>query len=211
MLINYNKNFKNDYFKYIIEYYKNNNTLINYYQDIDYNKSRIDNNKFVGYYSFDEIYVLDKINKKEKLNNINLSNIKVVKASDEIKNNILSIRKIYLTNTEKYKNFNIIYGISQSEFNKNKKERNFKIVDKTKEQEITTQKLEASKRAKYTGRTCSFYKKPQLLPLREKIGLYELKNEKVKIDFLCNNIEIALRYYQLIKKDKKTWFIFEKK
>ena len=211
LLIKYYLKYNNNYIKYIIDYYKNNNTLINYYQDIEYNKSKIDQDKFIGYYSFDIIYVLDKINKREKINNINLNNIKISKASDEIKNNILSIRKIYLKNNIKYKNFNVIYGISQSEFNKNKKERNFKIVDKTKEQEITTQKLEASKRAKYTGRTCSFYKKPQLLPLRDKIGLYDIKNQKVKIDFLCNNIEIALRYYQLINKDNKTWFIFEKK
>ena len=46
--------------------------------------------------------------------------------------------------------------------------------------------------------------------LRKKLDLYDLKNQKVKIDFLCNDIEICLRYYQLTNKDNKTWFIFEK-
>lgn len=212
LLLNYyTNNNNNEFFDRIINYYKNNNTLINFYQDINYNKSKLNSNKFIGYYSYDTIYVIDKINKKEKLNNINFQNIKFQKANDEIKNNILSIRKIYLKNNVVYKNFNIIYGICQSEITKNKKERNFKIVDKTKEEKIITQKLEASKRAKYTGRTCSFYKKPDLLPLRDKLNLYSLKSNKVKIDFLCNNIEICLRYNQLINKDGKTWFIFEKK
>lgn len=210
LIIKYYQNYNHEYIKYIIDYYKNNNTLINYYQDIEYNKQKIDNNKFIGFISYNEIYVIDKINKKEKVNNINTKYIKIVKANDEVKSNILSIRKIYLKNNIKYKNFNIIYGISQSEFSKNKKERNFKIVDKTKEEKIITQKLEASKRAKYTGRTCSFYKKPDLVPLRKKLDLYDLKNQKVKIDFLCNDIEICLRYYQLTNKDNKTWFIFEK-
>ena len=212
LLINYYNKNNNEYTELIIEYYNNNNTLINYFQDINYNKSKINKNIYIGYYSFDTIYVIDKINNKNKVNSIDFNNLKFVKASEEIKNNIFSIRKVYLKNTVKYKNFNIIYGVCQSELNKNKKERNFKIVDKTKEEKIITQKLEASKRARYTGRTCSFYKKPDLLPIRDKLNLYDLgKNQKVKIDFICNNIEISLRYYQLTNKDNKTWFIFEKK
>ena len=203
---NNNKNFINN----IIDYYKNNNTLINYYQDIDYNKSQISKNLYVGFVSYDNYYVLDNINKKQNINSINYKNIKFVTASDEVKNNIISYRKIYSKNNNKYENFNIIYGVCQIEINKNKKERNFKIVDKTKEEKIITQKLEASKRAKYTGRTCSFYKKPDLIPIRDKLNLYELgKNSKIKIDFLCYDIEITLRYNQLIKKDKKTWFVLK--
>lgn len=196
------------YLKNIIEYYKKNNTFINYYQDIDYEKSKIDLNKFVGFISFNEIYVFNFINKKEKINSINLKKINIQKASEEVKNNILVIRKIHLKNIIKYSNFNIVYGVS--EYLKNKNERKFKIIDKTKEEKILTQKLEASKRAQYTGRACSFYQKPELLSLRKKLDLYDLKNKKFKIDVLCNNIEITLRYYQLNKKDNKTWFFFEK-
>jgi len=208
-----NKNNIHPHFNIIIDHYKNNNTLLNFHQDVNYNKSKINNNLFIGYNSFGNYYVIDKINKKEKINQINFNSFKIEKASEEVKNNIISIRKIYLKNSTKYSNFNIIYGICQTEIDKNKKklERNFKIVDKTKEEKIITYKLEASKRAKYTGRTCSFYKKEELLLLRNKLGLYDLKNKKPKIDFLCHSIEIALRYYQLIKKDNKTWFIFEKK
>ena len=208
----YQNDSDNEYIQHIINYYKNNNTLLNYFQDIDYNKSKINNNYFIGYYSYETYYVLTNINKKEKFNSFNFKKIKFEKANEEVKNNILSMRKIfYKKNNIKYTNFNVIYGICISETSKNKKERNFKIVDKTKEEKIITQKLEASKRAKYTGRTCSFYKKDELLPLREKLNLYSLKNNKVKREFLCNNIEIYLRYNQLIKKDDKTWFIFEKK
>ena len=206
----YNNKNSNLYIEHIINYYKNNNTLLNFYQDINYNRSKINNNVYIGYVSFENYYVLDLINKKQKINNSNFNNLRFELASDEIKNNILSLRKIYLKNNIKYDNFNIIYGICQIEKNKNKKERNFKIVDKTKEEKIITQKLEASKRAKYTGRTCSFYKKQDLLPIRNKLNIYQLdENSKIKIDFLCNDIEIALRYKQLTKKDGKTWFIFK--
>jgi hypothetical protein len=40
----------------------------------------------------------------------------------------LTLRKIYFTNNIVYKNFNIIYGTSQNDITKSKKERNFKII-----------------------------------------------------------------------------------
>lgn len=200
----------NNFINYIIEYYKNNNTLINYHKDIDYHKSKINKNVYVGFVSYGTYYVLEEINKKQIIDNVNYKKSKFVIASDDVRNNIISLRKIYLKNNNKYENFNVIHGICQTEITKNKKERNFKIVDKTKEEKIITQKLEASKRAKYTGRTCSFYKKPELIPIRNKLNLYSLdENSKIKIDFLCFDIEITLRYNQLIKKDGKTWFIFK--
>ena len=210
LIRHYQDNNNNKFIKYIIEYYKKNNTLLNYYQDIDYNKSKIINKKYIGYVSFGTFYVIDKINRKEKINSFDLTNIKFEKASEEIKSNIISIRKIYLKNNITYKNFNIIYGVCQTDITKNKKERNFKIIDKSKEEKIITQKLERSKRATYTGRTCSFYKKSDLEPIRDKLNLYKYQNKKL-IGFLCNDIEIILRYNQMLNKDSKTWFIFEKK
>ena len=52
---------------------------------------------------------------------------------------------------------------------------------------------------------CSSFQFEKLLELREKIGLYKFTDKKM-IKYICNDIEIYLRYKNLINTNNKIWF-----
>ena len=90
------------------------------------------------------------------------------------------------------------------EFDKIKKNKKFKIIDKSSEDIIYTKEKKKSKRSVIKGRICTTFQVNQLLELREKIGLYRL-NGKRRTDFICEELEIYFRFNNLINKDGKIW------
>ena len=206
-----NSSNSNNFISYIIKYYKDNNILINFYQHINYNTSKINLDKFIGYYSYGELYVFDNINQSLKIENMDFTSLKISKANEEVKNIILTHMKQYIKsknnklNTTQLKYGNI-YGIIQSETLK----KSFKIVNNIQKSKIITKNNKESQRTIFTGLTCSSYKIHNLIPLRDNLQLYNInKNKKYGKEFICNDIEITLRYYELIKKDNKIWFVFK--
>jgi len=184
----------------IIEYLNYNNRLINYYSDVKYDKSKIKNNLYVGYIINKDYYILQDICTEKKMN---LDKIKFVNCPKEIISTIKAYKNLKKKNNSDKKDHSNIYGIIEySKKNKNKK---FKIIDKSSEEEVYTKEKEKSKRSIIKGRICGTFNINQLLELRKKLGLYEIDSKK-KIIFICNNLEIYLRYCELMKKDNKIWF-----
>ena len=99
--------------------------------------------------------------------------------------------------------YNSVYGYI--EISKNIKIKKFKIVDKTIQQEIRTKQGSVSKRAQITGRDCSTYKMNELLEIRSKMLMYTIDTKR-KIQFICNDLEIFLRYKQYLEKGNIIWF-----
>ena len=189
----------------IINYYKQRNMILNYYQDCSYNKNKIKNNIYVGFISYGVIYVLKQINQNESIKNINFGKVSFEKATIIKKDSIKDLRRIYLKNDKiDIKNSNDIYGLL--EFMKNEKK--FKIVNTKKQIGKTTQEGIESKRGLYTGRVCGTIKKPELKDICNnfKINIKLIK----KVEQICYYIEIYLRYHQYLKTNLKTWFIYDK-
>ena len=206
ILIKYLQRDNSKFIKEIIDYYNYKNKLINYYSDISFNKSKINNKIFIGFIIDNVYYVSDVINKDKSFKDINVNKIKFVPAKQEVINKIQQFRNIYISTKENKKNnYNIIYG--KSEYDENKKNKNFKIVDKSSEEEIFTKEKERSKRALITGRACSTYKIGKLYDIRKKLNMYKIDGKR-KIIFVCNDIEIYLRYKQYTDGKSNTWFIF---
>lgn len=211
LLEEYYKNNNDDKKKFVhlmIDYYQQNNTLINYYKDIYHNKNKIKNNLFIGFYSFGEYYVLKEINNNESLKNTNikLKSLNFEKANDTIRQKITFIRKTQNKLSTKSKEFNVIFG--QIEISNDKKKRIFKIIDNSKLENIRTKENKKSKRSDKTGRSCITYHKNELLIIYQKLLIQFNKIKNFKREFICNDIEIYLRMQELNKNNKKTWFIF---
>ncbi len=195
------------YVKEIIDYYNSNNKLINYYADIYFNKPKINNKIYIGFIINNNYYVSNVINQDKSFKDININNINFVQAKQEIVNKIEQFRNIYIsTKNKNNNNFNIIYG--KIEKDENKKNKTFKIVDKSSEEEIFTKEKERSKRALITGRACSTYKIGKLYDMRKILNMYKIDGKR-KISFICDDIEIYLRYKQYTDGKSKTWFIFD--
>ena len=202
---NKNKN-KNNLIPLIIEYFNINNVLINYYKDIVVDKTKINKNIYVGFIINKEYFIIDKLceNKDMTLNNFIFEKINFVNCNRDLIKKIKFYRELNKIKKDKIiKKYNIIYGIIEK--NKKTKLKKFKIVDKSSEEEIYTKEKEKSKRSIITGRMCSSFQFEKLLEMREKIGLYKF-NEKKMIKYICNDIEIYLRYKNLINIDNKIWF-----
>lgn len=195
------------FIKEVIEYYNSNNKLINYYSNINFNKSKINNKIFIGFILNNIYYVADVINQDKSFKEIDIKKINFVPAKQEIINKIEQFRNIYIsTKNNKKNNYNIIYG--KIEKDQSKKNKTFKIVDKYSQEEIFTKEKERSKRALITGRACSTYKIGKLYDLRNNLNMYKIDGKR-KISFICNDIEIYLRYKQYTDGKLKTWFIFD--
>ena len=150
---------------------------------------------------------MSDINANKPINKIKYNKTNFVNASNVIINKIKSHRNIYLKNSNDKKiKYNSIYGYIEISKTKIKK---FKIIDKSLEEEIYTKDKKISKRTLITGRDCSTYQVSQLESLRRKMDLYEF-NSKRKIQFICNDLEIFLRYKQYIETKNIIWFIFNK-
>lgn len=187
----------------IINYLNSVNKLINFYSDIQYNKDKIKNNIFVGFIFNNEYYIIDSVDKTKDIKSIKFNKINFIKCSKEIFMQIKFYRDLY-KNKIQNKEYNIIYGMS--EYNKTKDYKTFKIVDKSIEEFVLTKDKKKSKRSIITGRTCSTFQFNKLIEIRDKIGMYKINN-KYKIDFICQDLEIYLRYKNLLNSDNKIWFI----
>jgi hypothetical protein len=188
----------------IIYYLNKNHILINYNNDIKGDVSSKKDNKIVGFVINEKYYVLKEINKDKNIKSINLNNLDFELANNNIINKIKTFRQIYIKkNKLKNQEFNNVYGYI--EISKNNKIKKFKIVDKTIQQEIRTKQGSVSKRAQITGRECSTYKMNELLEIRIKMNMYKIDTKR-KIQFICNDIEIFLRYKQFIDSGNIIWF-----
>ena len=192
--------------QHIIDYYIQRNVLINYHQDIKYDKSKINNNIFVGFISYDTLYVIKEINNNIPLKDIKFGENKFEKANEDIKSRILRYRKTYMMNkNNKIFDYSSIYGTLGISKNK----RIFKIIDNSEKKKIKTQKETLSQRDKPRGIVCTFKKKEPLMEVYKKLGIKIQKLSKDRIDDICTIIEIYLRFMQYINKDNKTWFVYE--
>ena len=88
------------------------------------------------------------------------------------------------------------------------KDLKFKILDNSiAVNGIVTKAGKISKRAIVKGRVCSTYDIDQLLKIRDQLGMFKSdKDLKSKKDFICDDIEIYLRFNNYLKKDGKIWF-----
>jgi hypothetical protein len=190
---------KDDSVNPIINYLHFENKLINYYEDVMYDKSKIKDNVFVGFIINNNCYAIENI-EKIKIKSIDYNKINFIQCSRDLYSQIKERKN--KPNVEN-KKFNVIYGIL--EYNKKKDTNVFKIIDKTSEEVVLTKDKKTSKRSIYTGRTCSTFHFDKILELRDKVGMYKL-NGKRKIDFVCEDLEIYFRYMNLLKEDGKYWF-----
>ncbi len=202
VLSKYFKNNSIDIIKYIIEYLELENMIIEYYKHINPEKKQKNNPIYIGFIVNNEYYVLASIEENMSNNlSINKDNITFVKASTDL---IIKIKEYYdLYNKKKNNNlkYNKIYGIVD-------KDLKFKILDNSiAVNGIVTKEGKISKRAIVKGRSCSTYDIEQLFKIREQLGMFKYdKNSKVKKDFICDDIEIYLRFSNYLKKDDKKWF-----
>jgi hypothetical protein len=166
-------------------------------------KDKLNNLSYIGFFLNNNYYLLNSLLEYNQ-NNLNIfiqcSHEDAIKIEKYKKLIISSLSKKKLTNLQKY---NIIYGRVEFDINKNKY--NFKIIDKSKEDIIYTYQKKISKRTKISGRECATFNISSLLNIRKILGLYDLKI-KYKREYICNNIEIYLRYKQLIEKNNVIWF-----
>jgi hypothetical protein len=206
ILIRYFKNNSIEIIKYIIEYLELENIVIEYYKHINPVNKRKNKNKteiYVGYIVNNEYYVLKSIeeNSSNKLV-INKENIIFVKASSDL---VIKIKEYYDLYNKKKKNsleYNKIYGMVDI------KDLKFKILDNSVYvDKIVTKAGKVSKRVVVKGRVCSTYDIEPLFKIREQLGMFKYdKDSKVKKNFICNDIEIYLRFNNYLKKNNKIWF-----
>ena len=187
----------------IINYLNKRDRLINFYEHIEFDKSKIKDDIFVGFILDDEYYILYSVEKTKDIKSIK-KDIKFVKCTKDI---ILKI-KAYKNISKKHdknsnnKDYNIIYGTVDIK----SKDKKLKIVDKSVETNILTKEKKKSKRTIITGRVCTTYHSSKILEIRKIIGLKDI-TMKQKIESYCEEIEIYLRFKQLMKSNNKIWFI----
>lgn len=165
-----------------------------------------DKNIYVGFFLNKKYYCLNNfINNNNEIDASLLYSL----CSDEIIYKIEKYKKLIKKSINKISinkslNYNIIYG--KVDLDKNKHKYLFKIIDKTKENIILTQEQKVSQRSIVYGRECSTFNILKLMEIREVLGMYKFSDKK-KRDFICNDIEIFLRYKQNLEKGDKIWFI----
>jgi hypothetical protein len=191
------------YLNEMIEILNINNKLINFYSDIKYDKSKINNNIFVGFIINNEYYIIDSVDKTENIVSTSKT-FNFIKCSKEIISKIKYYKDIY-KNKKKQKEFNIIYG--SISFDK-KGFKKFKIVDKSEEEEILTKEKVKSKRSIIKGRICGTYDFKKLNEIRSKLSMYKIDGKR-KIEFLCEDIEIFFRLNNILNINNSVWFIEE--
>jgi hypothetical protein len=206
ILIKYFKNNNIDIIKYIIEYLELENMIIEYYKHINPERKKKDKNKsnmYIGFIVNNEYYVLESIESNNSNDlSINKENIIFVKASSDL---VIKIREYYDLHNKKKKTdfkYNKIYGLVDS------KDLKFKILDNSIAVDgIVTKAGKISKRAIVKGRVCSTYDIDQLFKIQDQLGMRKHeKDSKAKKDFICDDIEIYLRFNDYLKKDGKIWF-----
>ena len=209
ILIKYFEKSKEEYIDDIIYFLNSNHKLLNFYADIEYDKSKLKSNLFIGFIIGNNYYIIESINNSLNINSLKNNKMEFVECSKDIISKIKSYRtlqKINNKNPDKNKKSNTIYGIISYEPKKEIKK--FKIIDKSLEEEILTKEKKKSKRSIITGRMCSTFEYSKLLDIRKKVGMYKII-EKKRIEFLCEDLEIYFRYKELLNDDNKIWFVDE--
>jgi hypothetical protein len=206
VLIKYFKDSNIDIIKYIIEYLELENMIIEYYKHINPERKKKDKKNtdiYIGFIVNNEYYVLESVESNNSNNlSINKDNIVFVKASSDL---VIKIKEYYDLYNKKRKidlKYNKIYGMVDS------KDLKFKILDNSIAVDgIVTKAGKISKRAIVKGRVCSTYDIDQLFKIRDQLGMSKYdKDSKSKKDFICDDIEIYLRFNNYLKKDGKIWF-----
>jgi superfamily II DNA or RNA helicase len=203
ILIKYIQKSNEIYINNIIEYLNSKNKLINYYSHVIFDKKKIKENIFVGYIVNKNYYILESLCKTEDIKSIKNNNLNFIICNKNIVSKIKSYMEILKNKNISQKNYNVIYGIIETDKKKNVKI--FKIIDKSLEEIILTKEKKKSKRSIVTGRICSTFQINQLIDIRNKIGMYKFDSKK-RIDYICEDLEIYFRYKGLIKNDNKIWF-----
>lgn len=179
-----------------IKYEKNN--LISY-QDI---KGKIDKEKepfYVGFQKNGNYYILKKINEDldYDIKKLQPNYLEFVKCNPEIVSRLEKIERLRKEKMmEKTFTYHPIRGLLS--FDEKTNEYNFKIVDETTEKKLKTIKGEESIRSRVRGQVCKSYQVNDIRKVRDKLKMYPL-DDQPKRDFLCEDIEIYLRYMQGIQ------------
>ena len=194
------------YIKQIINYLNDSHKLINYYADYNYEKSKINDNIFVGFIVSDQYFIIENLCQDQNLKSVDYKNIEFVHCTKTILGKIKlyrDLREKDSQTTKTTKKYNKIYGILNVDKKNIKK---FKILDKSDEEEILTKEKEKSKRAIITGRQCTTFQKNKLLEIRKTVGMYDFDKTLRRIDYICEDIQIYFRYKNIINTDNKIWF-----
>jgi hypothetical protein len=165
--------------------------LINYYSYIEPDKSKVKEDLFVGFIVNKNYFIIDNIEESKSIKKIDYKNIKFISCSKDLINKIKTYKN--LSNKKIKKNYNQIYGILL--ISDNKKNKNFKIIDKSLEKQIITKEKEKSKRSIKTGIVCSSLKKENLKELITKLNMHDILNKKKT--FICEDFEIFFRIKNL--------------
>ena len=188
---------------WIMDYLKEKNLLVDYYKNIQPSKSS-KKHLFVGFIISNQIYISSELNTGGNVNSIDISSMRFVPCAKELASKIESIRKNSIEHMKHVKNkFNNIYGFIEIDQKKNKKK--FKIVNKSDEEEVYTKVGKKSKSAIYTGRECKTIQYQKLIQIRDELKMIRFEGQP-KIDFICQDIEIYLRYHNYLSDGKIIYF-----
>jgi hypothetical protein len=185
-----------------LDYEKNN--LISY-QDIvqgyqEGKSKKIEKETFyIGFQKNGNYYILKKLNDDldYDITKLQPNYLEFVKCNPEIIRRLEQKERIRKEKMmEKKYTYNPIRGVLS--FDEKTNEYNFKIVDETTEKKTKTIKGEESIRSRVRGQVCKSYQMNDIRKVREKLNMYTL-DDQPKRDFLCEDIELYLRYMQGIQ------------
>jgi hypothetical protein len=183
----------------IIEYLNKNNLLINYYAYIEPDKSKLKENMFVGFIINKNYYIIDSIEEHKSLKKIDYKDIKFIPCSKDLITKIKTYKNI--SNKKINKKYNIIYGVLF--LSDDKKNRKFKIIDKSLEEQVLTKEKTISKRSKKSGIVCSSLKRDDLQNIIKKLEINDISDKKKNI--FCEILELFFRMKNLID-NNLIWF-----
>jgi hypothetical protein len=184
----------------IVEYLNHNNLLINYYLYIEYDKSKVKENLYIGFVVNKNYFIINNFEEYKSIKKINYKNIQFKVCSKDLIEKIKTYKN--MINKKSNKEYNQIYGILVlADDKKNKK---FKIIDKSLEQKIITKEKTKSKRSIKSGIVCGSLKKEDMKKLIDKLNIYDIIEKKKKI-FVCEDLEIYFRMKNL-SDINKIWF-----
>jgi len=180
-----------DEFNDIMEYLNSNNIFINYYTYIEPDKSKIKDNLFVGFIINTHYFIIDSIEEYKSIKKIDYKNIQFKPCSKDLITKIKTFKNI--GNKKVKKDYNQIYGILV--ISDDKKDKKFKIIDKSLEQQIITKEKTKSKRSIKSGIVCYSLKKDDMNKLIKKLNINNIIDKKKT--FVCEHLEIYFRMKNL--------------
>ena len=163
---------------------------------------------YVGFHKNGNYYILKKLNDDldYDITKLQPNYLEFVKCNQEIVSRLEKKERIRKEKMmEKTYTYNPVRGLLT--FDEKTNEYNFKIVDETTEKKLKTIKGEESIRARVRGQVCKSYQVNDIRKVREKLKMYPL-DDQPKRDFLCEDIELYLRYMQEIQNKTHTDVIY---